>query len=307
MSAWNSNSVQLIVGFSKVSASNIVAEIIRPALSAVLGVSVRIVTVPGENGAHAAGQTARAAPDGRTLCMAVPTHVLGALFEEKPRYDLLRDFAPVAMIARNPLVLAVSKHLGVDSIPALIALARSRPGELTYGASAVGGGPHLAALLFCAMAGVRMTLRVYAETHVLYEDLQAARIALTFNNTMSALPLAALGKLMLLGSTSPVRDTATLGIPAIAEAALPGYAYESWVGVLAPKGTPAPSLQHLNEAMQRVVQQAKIKQQLMNLGMTPTPDASESFADHLRNEQARWRSFVQAHIAEFPGVRRNNG
>ena len=293
--------IRLLVGFSKVSASNIVAEIIRPALSVALGQPVTIVTLPGENGARAAEQTAQAAPDGHTLCIAVPTHITGAWFDEKPRYDLLRDFAAVAMIAKNPLVLAVSEHLGVSSIEALITLAHARPGELVYGASATGGGPHLAALQFCSMAGVRMTMRVYAETHVLYEDLHAGRIALTFNNTMSALPLAAQGKLTLLGSTSSTHD-ATLGIPSIAETALPGYAYESWVGLLAPRGTPAPVVQCLNAAMQSVVQEPPIKQQLVSLGMTPTPGAPEVFAHHLRAEQARWRAFVKAHIDEFPGI-----
>ena len=109
------------------------------------------MSLAGENGACAAEQTARAAPDGRTLCIAVPTHVLGSLFDEKQRYDAIADFTPVALFAKNPLVLAVSKTLRVESLHALIALARSRSGadELVYGTSAVGGGPHLAALLFC--------------------------------------------------------------------------------------------------------------------------------------------------------------
>ena len=298
------DTIRLLVGFSRVSASNIVAEIIRPALSLALGQSVNIITLPGENGARAAEQTAQAAPDGRTLCIAVPTHVMGAWFDAIPRYDLLRDFTAVGMIAKNPLVLAVSNQLGVSSIDELIALARAQPGQQVYGASAAGGGPHLAALLFCSMAGVRMRMRVYAETHVLYEDLHAGRIALTFNNTMSALPLAAQGKLTLLGSTSPARDAA-LGIPSIAETALPRYTYESWVGVLAPRDTPASMVQRLSEALQSVVQEPHVRQQLMTLGMTPTPGTPDGFAHHLRTEQARWSAFVQSHIDEFPRIAGN--
>ena len=120
--------IRLLVGFSKVSASNIVAEIIRPALSITLGQPVTSVTLPGENGARAAEHTAQAAPDGHTLCIAVPTHIMGAWFDEKPRYDLLRDFAAVAMIAKNPLVLGlwglfIAVALALGTLPFFIGLA----------------------------------------------------------------------------------------------------------------------------------------------------------------------------------------
>ena len=295
----------LLVGFSRVSASNIVAEIIRPALSDQLGQPVQIVSLPGENGARAAEQTATAAPDGRTLCIAVPTHVLGSLFDEKQRYHAIADFTPVALFAKNPLVLAVSNTLHVDTLAALIALARSRPrpDELVYGASAVGGGPHLAALLFCEQAGIRMKMRVYAETHTLYEDLHAGRIALTFNNTMSALPLANAGKLTLLGATGPARCHAAPDVPTIAEAALPGYHFESWVGILAPAGTPASVVTRINEAVSRAVETPEVRRQLQALGIEPICAPPETFAAHLRAEWARWVPFVRNHASEFPGVR----
>lgn len=295
--------VSLLVGFTQVSASNIVAQILAPALARELKQPVRIVSLPGENGARAAEQTARAAPDGRTLCVTVPTHVLGPLFEERQRYDTLADFAAVALFAKNPLVLAVSNTLGIRSLQALIALAQSRPGELVYGTSAVGGGPHLAALLFCDMTGIRLKLRVYAATHTLYEDLAAGSIHLTFNNTMSALPLASEGKLALLGATSPTRSPAAPGVAAIAESGLAGYAFESWVGLLAPAATPAAVVAHLNQAVCRAVATPDVRRQLLALGIEPVSSTPGDFATHLRAEMARWVSFVRSHLNEFPGVR----
>lgn len=294
----------LLVGFSRVSASNIVAEILQPALSEQLRQSVTIISLPGENGARAAEQTARAAPDGRTLCIAVPTHVLGSLFDDKQRYDAIADFTPVALFAKNPLVIAVSNTLHVDTLQALIALARSRAGayELVYGASAVGGGPHLAALLFCEQAGIRMKMRVYAETHTLYEDLHEGRIALTFNNTMSALPLANEGKLTLLGATGPARCHAAPDVPTFAEAALPGYQFESWVGILAPAGTPAPVVTRINDAVSRAVETPDVRRRLRALGIEPVCEKADYFAAHLRAEVARWVAFVRNHTNEFPGV-----
>jgi tripartite-type tricarboxylate transporter receptor subunit TctC len=300
-----STEIQLLVGFSRISASNIVAQIIQPALSAQLGQPVRIVSLPGENGARAADQTASAAPDGRTLCIAVPTHVLGSLFEKKQRYDPIAGFAPVALFAKNPLVLAVSNALHVDTLHAFIALARSRPDELIYGTSAVGGGPHLAALLFCEQAGIRMQMRVYAETHTLYEDLTAGRIALTFNNTMSALPLANEGKLTLLGATGPARIPVAPDVPAVCEMALPGYQFESWVGLLAPAGTPAPVVTRINDAVSRAVESPDVRQQLLALGIEPVCEKPDYFAAHLRSELARWVPFVRNHIDAFPGVQRH--
>ena len=122
--ARGNDEVSLLVGFSRVSASNIVAEIIAPALSRELGQPVRIVSLPGGNGARATEQTAQAAPDGLTLCITVPTHVLNSLFGDRERHDVTRDFAPVAVFGRNPLVLAVSTMRSGGT---------SRPHRLTAG------------------------------------------------------------------------------------------------------------------------------------------------------------------------------
>jgi tripartite-type tricarboxylate transporter receptor subunit TctC len=292
--------VRLLVGFSKVSASNIVAQLLAPALGKALGVRMDVVCLPGDNGMRAIEETARAMPDGRTLCMTVPTHILGALLGRKAGCDVVRDCAAVALFARNPLVLAVSPALGIATLSDLVARAKSHPGELVYGASAIGGGPHLAALLFCDKAGVRMSLRVYAETHVLYDDLCAGRLALTFNNTMSALPLAAQGRLKLLGATSATRSAAAPAVPTFTELGLPGYVFENWVGVLAPAATPAPTIARLNEAVRRAVASSGVRDQLFALGMETVDTTPDQFAAHLRTEQARWTRFVADHADEFP-------
>lgn len=260
--------------------------------------------MPGENGTLAAERLARAAPDGQTLGIAVPTHVIGSLLDDPPRYDPIADFAPVALFARNPLVLAVSNALGVNSLQAFIAIAKSRPGELTYGASAVGGGPHLAALLFCDKAGIQLHMRVYSETNTLYEDLTAGRIALTFNNTMSALPLAQAGKLTILGSTTLTRSPANPALRTLAETALPGYDIGSWVGLLAPAATPEAIVSRINAAVTRTVGTPAVRQQLQALGIEPVSEMPGYFATHLRSEWARWAPFVRDHPDAFPGARR---
>lgn len=295
--------MQLLIGFSQGSASNIVARIISPALSEALGDTIHITPLPGENGALAAERLARAAPDGQTLGIAVPTHVIGSLLDAQPRYDPITDFAPVALFAKNPLVLTISSTLGVRALPAFIALAKSRPDELVCGASAVGGAPHLASLLFSAMTGVQLRMRLYAETNTLYDDLAAGKIALTFNNTMSALPLARHGKITLLGATSLTRGAALPDVPTLAESALPGYDIMSWVGLLAPAATPAALVERINKAVSRAVESPSVRETLISLGMEPVCATPAYFGAHLRSELARWEPFVREHPEAFPGAR----
>ncbi len=294
--------IQLLVGFSEGSASNIVAQVICTTLGEHLGQAVRIVRLPGANGALAAERLARAAPDGCTLGIAVPTHIVGSLLDGAQRYNPLADFAPVALFARNPLVLAISNTLEVNTLPGFIAMAKSRPGELVYGTSAIGGGPHLAALLFAGQTGIDMQMRVYAETNALYADLISGRIALTFNNPMSALPLARAGQLTILGVTSLARNPPNPELPSLAETALPGFDIASWVGMLAPAATPPHVVNRINAAVTQTIETPAVRRQLRALGIEPVSAPPDYFAAHLRAEMARWLPFVREHVEAFPGA-----
>ncbi len=297
-----SEEVHLLVGFSEGSASNLVARMIRPTLSKVLNQTVRIDRLQGENGALSLKHVARAAPDGRTLAIAIQTHVIGSLLRPQPRYDPVVDFAPVALFAKWPMILAVSNSVAVTSVSELIALARSRPGELIYGASAIGGAPHLAGVLFGAMTGIDMRLRVYAETNSLYVDLAEGRIAVTFNNTMSVLPLARARKLRMLATAGPVRSAAAPELPAVAET-VPGYEVVNWIGILAPAATPPAIVARINAAITRTIQTAEVRKLLEEAGMEPIAASPEDFGRHLRAEIDRWSPIIQANRAAFPDLR----
>jgi len=291
--------LRLLIGFSEGSASNIVAQMISPALGKALNQTVRIVRIPGENGALCAERVARAAPDGRTLAIAIQANIIGSLMHTTRRYDPLVDFAPVALFAKSPLVLAVSNTLGVTSVADLIALARSRPGQLTYAASALGGAPHLAGVLFNLMAGISMRLRVYAETNALYADLAEGRIAATFNNIMSALPLARAGKLRILAVTAVERSAKAPEVCTIAEAALPGYEIMNSTGLVAPAATPAAIIARINAAVAQAVSTPEVRLSLLASGMEPVVASPAAFAAHLRAEMERWSKFIDANRAAF--------
>src|SRR4051794_30350680 len=153
----DSKTVRIVVGFSRGSASDQIARTIAPAFSNALGKPVDIVLRPGNNGAEAASEVARASPDASTLFIAtLGTHALAPHLERALAYQPLEDFEPVSLVSTAPLVLACHESLGVSTPIELIALARSQPGDLTYGTSAIGGAPHLAAELFQSIAKVKL-------------------------------------------------------------------------------------------------------------------------------------------------------
>ena len=258
--------------------------------------------MPGDNGGLAAECLARAVPDGNTLAMCVPTHLVGSLLGQSSRYDPLADFCPVHLIARNSMALAVGKNLNVQSVAGLIELARAKPGELIYGASALGGGPHLCAVLFESLTGARFQRKLYAETDALFDDLAKANIALTFNNPTSVLRQARLGRLNVLATTSREVNGMMPGVPILAEA-VPGFEFTSWVGMLAPAHTPLPIMSSLHEAVCRTLAEPEMKRCLQELGLQAEQGTPADFAAYLRAEFERWTGFAYANPLAFPRLR----
>jgi tripartite-type tricarboxylate transporter receptor subunit TctC len=287
--------VRLVVGFSRGSASDDIANTIRPALERALGRAVTIDLRPGNNGADAACEVAASAPDGDTLFVAtLGTHALAPHVDPDLPYDPLHHFAPVSLLTKSPLVLACHRSLGVDSVEGLIALARARPGELTYGTSAIGGAPHLAAELFCSLAGVRMKHVRYAHTERLYDDLQAGRIATSFNNMMSMLPRCADGSVRALAVTTAQRSLAAPDLPTIAESGLSQYEVSNWLGIVAPRATPRAVVEAISNAIAAALANADVSRKLNAAGVTPSGGTPEAFAAFVASEIARWKPIVAA-------------
>jgi tripartite-type tricarboxylate transporter receptor subunit TctC len=284
--------IRLIVGFSRGSASDEIARALVPQLSRELGQSVDIELRPGNNGAPAAHEVAKAAADGRTLFMAtLGTHALAPHLSDNLPYDPLLDFAPVSLIATAPLVLACHPSLRVSNARELIEQARERPRSLTYATSAIGGAPHLAAELFQSMSGIEMQHVRYERTEQLYEDLETGRISLSFNNIMSMLPRCRAGKLTAIGVTSAQRTAAAPTLSTIAESALPGYEVSNWLGIVAPKGTPGQILNDLRAATASTLRSSDVEHAFLAAGVTPAT-ASIEFADFIAAEMRRWAPVV---------------
>jgi tripartite-type tricarboxylate transporter receptor subunit TctC len=285
--------IRLVLGFSPGSASDEIARALAPALSRVLGASIEIELRPGANGSTAAAQVAAAPADGKTLFVAtLGTHALAPHLNAALPYDPLHHFRPVSLVAKAPLVLACHPSLGVGNARALIELARARPSTLGYGTSAVGGAPHLAAELFQDMAGIALTHVRYDRTGDLYQDLEAGRIALSFNNAMSMLPRCRSGRLQALGVTSTERSLAAPDIPALGADTLPGYDVSNWVGIVAPRATPEALVDALSGAIAAALGEDEVRETFLRAGVTPSPTTPESFAAFIAAQIARWGPVV---------------
>lgn len=285
--------LRLVLGFSRGSLSDHIAGIVSGALSAALDKHVDIELRPGQNGVSAASEVAASEPDGKTLFLAtLGTHAIAPNLANGAPYDPLRDFACVSLIAKSPLLLACHPDIGVTSIPELIDLAKSGNPALTYATSAIGGAPHLAAEMFQTMAGIAMRHVRYDETRRLYRDLEAGRVALSFNNLISMLPRCRRGVLRALGVSSAKRSSVAPEIPTIAESGVPGYEVTNWVGIVAPRATSGKCLEDLGHAATAAVRSDAVSAALLAAGVTPCGGAPEMFALFMAAEVERWREIA---------------
>lgn len=283
----------LVIGFSAGSASDDIANLIATPLGAALGRRVVTERIAGDNGARAAKAVAQAAPDGNTLFVAtLGTHALAPHVRKDLPYDPLQDFAPASLLTQAPMLLACNSGLQVEDVPSLIAHARKHPGEITYGTSAIGGAPHLAAELFQAVTGVQLRHQRYAETNELYVDLESGLIDLSFNNIMSMLPRCRTGKLRALGITSTQRCPVAPHITTLAEHGVYGCEVSNWVGLVAPRGTAAAIVDTISQAVASVITHRDIAGKLMAAGISPMGSLPMAFERFMAAELTRWQPVV---------------
>lgn len=285
--------LRIIIGFSPGSMSDDIIHLIAKPLGEALGRQIHVERIAGDNGARGAAAAAHAAPDGNTLYVAtLGTHGLAPHLRKDLPYDALNDFAPVSLLTQSPMLLACTPALPVADVQGLIAHARAHPGALTYGTSALGGAPHLAAERFQMITGVRLRHVRFDETERLYADLEAGRIDLSFNNVMSMLPRCAKGKVRALALTSTARLPAAPDVPTFAECGVRGCEMANWCGLVAPRGTPADCVETIAKAVAAVMHSAAIASKLDAAGITPGASTPAAFAKFITTELNEWKSVV---------------
>jgi tripartite-type tricarboxylate transporter receptor subunit TctC len=248
----------------------------------------------GSNGTIGTDFVAKAPPDGYTIMMGhTGTHAINISLRKHLPYDPVKDFVAISLIAISPNILVVHPSLPARSVKGLIALAKARPGELTYASSGVGGTQHLAGALFAKMANVNMLHIPYKGSAPGLIDVIAGNVLLMFPNIPSALPHVKAGRLRALGVTSLKRSSVIPSIPTIAESGLPGYEANVWFGVFAPAGLSPAIVTRLNGEIVKIIKRPDIREGVSRLGGDLVGDSPEEFAAFLKVEISKWAVVIK--------------
>ena len=260
----------------------------------VFGQPVLVENRTGAGGNIAAEIVAKSPPDGYTLVMgSLGTHAVNVSLFSKLPYDPVRDFAPVALALEAEGLLVVHPSVPAQSVPELIALARSKPGALTYASAGAGTASHLAGELFKSMAKVDMVHVPYKGNVPAITDLLAGQTALLFGTMPTVLPHAKAGKLRALATIGTARSAAAPELPTVAES-LPGFEVTNWVGLFAPAGTPPEIVGKLNSEVQKFMQSKEIAARLTTEGARFIPMTPEQFGNFVKAEIGKWAPVVKA-------------
>jgi len=293
--AYPAKPVRIVVPFPPGGTSDILARTIGPRLSAEWGQPVVVDNRPGAAGNIAAEHVARAPGDGYTLFITtVGIHAIHPSLYSKLPFDPLRDFTPVTNLVMLPSVLAVHPSIPVRSVKDLIALAKKRPGDLSYSSAGSGSQPHLTAELFKTMTGVDLLHVPYKGAAQQLTDLVAGHVALTFATAPSAVPFIKGGQMRAIGVSSGKRASALPDVPTIAEAGVPGYEAVGWNGMVAPANLPAPVLEKVNATVVKAFNLPEVRDRMISLAADPVTTTPAQFGAYIKAEIAKWAKVVKA-------------
>jgi len=285
--------MHIVVTFTPGGAPDILARLIGEKLSVAWNQPVLIDNKPGAGGNTGADSVAKAAPDGLTIVVGtVGTHAInGALYAKMP-YDMVKDFAPVTLLATTPNLLVINNDVPAQTLAEFIALGK-REGKMTFASSGSGTSIHVSGELFKTMTGIDMTHIPYKGRASAIPDLLGGRVTMMFDNMPSSLPLVREGKLRALGVTSLKRSPAAPEIPTIAEQGLPGFEAVSWFALFAPAGTPRPVIDRLQAEVKKILAVPEIAKKLAEIGLDPVGSTPDELAAYQRAEIVKWARVVK--------------
>lgn len=286
--------VRIIVPFPAGTGADIVARHFTPKLAQILGQQFIVDNRAGAAGNIGAEAAARAAPDGYTLLMASASVAVGQSVYKNLRFNLARDFESISLVGTAPFVLAVHPSLPVRSARDLVALAKSRPGQLTYASSGNGSSPHLTAEMLRMQAGVDLVHIPYKGSSPALVDLVAGQVSMIFANTASVLPLVNTGRLRALAVTGAKRSPIAPLLPTVAESGLPGFESATWWALLTPAGTPREIIDRINATSTKIGQMHEIRDAFAKQGVEPLGGTPRDAEAYIRNEIAKWSRVVAA-------------
>ena len=290
--------IRMVVPYPPGGGNDLLARAIKAPLEMRWNQPIVVENRPGANGTIATELVAKGAADGYTLLMgSTATHAINPALYRRLGYDAVRDFAPVAMVGSTPLILTVHPSVPARSVAELIALAKARPGEISFASVGNGSVGHLAGQMFQGAAGIEMMHVPYRGIAQASTELLAGLVKTAFSNVVNVLPFIRDGKLRPLAVTTSARSAVLPEVPTIAET-LPGFDVPLWWGVFAPAQTPAPVVAKLNGAIRTVLADRELLARWADEAITLTPGTPQDFAAQIAADIPRWAEAVRASGAE---------
>jgi tripartite-type tricarboxylate transporter receptor subunit TctC len=287
--------VRLIMPYPAGGSTDIVGRLVAERLTASLGQTVIVDNRPGASAQIGTEAAAKAPADGYTLLMATSTNAINHALNPKLPYDFPREFQPIALVAKAAQLLVVHPSVPARSVRDFIAVAKSRPGELSYSSSGTGTSGHLAMEAFAREANIKLIHVPYKGNAPALNDLLGGQVAAGFMNVVSALPNVNAKRLTALAVSSAKRSALAPNVPTIAELGFPGFDVTAWFGIMAPAGTPAAVITRLNQEIVSILNNRQVQERLLSFGVDRAPiDSPKEFSEFLQMDIARWTKLVKA-------------
>jgi tripartite-type tricarboxylate transporter receptor subunit TctC len=292
--AYPSKPIRWIVPSSPGGANDVLARIVGPKLTQAWGQPVVVEVRAGAGGIIGSDLAAKAPPDGHTILIVAPGYALNPSFYKSLPYDTLKDFERITVIGVAPNALVVHPSVPAKNASELIALARSRPGQMNYASAGRGTGGHLCAELFQSLAKVKLVAVNYKGAGDSTRAVVSGEVGMTFSATGAVLPMAQAGRLRIIGVSGNKRSTLLPDVPTIAEQGLPGYDYRGWYGALAPGKTPKDIVNKLYAEMAKAIRSPDVVERFAQFGFEPSGITPEEFTALVQSEMARWGKLLKS-------------
>jgi tripartite-type tricarboxylate transporter receptor subunit TctC len=292
--AYPSRPIHVVVGFTPGASSDIVARIFAKGAGPLLRQDVVVENKPGAASAIAAGYVARAANDGYTLLVPALSTLTNKIVHPDAQYDMVKDFAPVALLATGAIVMVVDPKLDVHSVADFTALAKSKPGQILFGTVGPGSLPDFAAELYAQRAGVKMVQVTYPGSPQVTQDLLAGRVMMSFQIASAVIGQLEAGQLKALAVAADQRSDLLPDVPTMAEAGMPNFNTPLWFGLVAPAGTPRPVIDKLATAANKAMHAPDAVDLLHKQGFRPEEMGPDQFGAYIKSEIARWSAVARA-------------
>ena len=288
-----SRPIRVIVPYTPGGITDIATRMVTHEIARTLGQNVIVDNRPGANSIVGVEIGAKAVPDGYTLTSVIAAHAANQTLYPKLPYDSIRSFAPVSLLVTAPLIVCVTNSLPVKTARELVELAKAKPGQITFASSGVGAAAHLTTELLMLTTGIKMVHVPYKGTQPALLDLTGGQVHVMMDTPGSMLPHSRAGKIRAIGMASDKRVAVAPELPTLVESGV-NVVGGTWVGILAPAGTPREVVSLLSKEMQAAIRKPELRERFITLGIDPAGSTPEEFTTFLRNEVEKWGKVIKA-------------